>query len=81
MVAYVNIGSYYFIGIPTGIILGWILKLGVLGIWAGMIGGTGIQTLILIIMTIRCDWDREAIIARERVVKWSVPGKEMKLNS
>ena len=30
MAAYVNIGSYYFIGIPIGIFLGWILKLGVL---------------------------------------------------
>ncbi|CAL9092015.1 unnamed protein product [Musa acuminata var. zebrina] len=76
MAAYVNIGSYYFIGIPIGIFLGWILKLGVLGIWAGMIGGTGIQTLILTILTIRCDWDREAIIARERVKKWSVPDEE-----
>ncbi|CAD5177237.1 unnamed protein product [Musa acuminata subsp. malaccensis] len=76
MAAYVNVGSYYFIGIPIGIFLGWVLKLGVLGIWAGMIGGTGIQTLILTILTIRCDWDREAIIARERVKKWSVPDEE-----
>ena len=30
------------------------------GIWGGMIfGGTAIQTLILCIMTIRCDWDKE----------------------
>ncbi|URE17092.1 protein TRANSPARENT TESTA [Musa troglodytarum] len=29
------------------------------GIWAGMIGGTGIQTLILAYLTIRCDWDKE----------------------
>lgn len=30
------------------------------GIWAGMIfGGTAIQTLILCLMTIRCDWNKE----------------------
>jgi len=30
------------------------------GIWAGMIfGGTAIQTLILAIITIRCDWEKE----------------------
>ena len=30
------------------------------GIWMGMIfGGTGIQTLILLIITIRCDWEGE----------------------
>jgi MATE family multidrug resistance protein len=30
MVAYVNIGCYYFIGIPMGILLGWLFNLGVL---------------------------------------------------
>lgn len=30
------------------------------GIWAGMIfGGTFIQTLILALITIRCDWEKE----------------------
>ncbi|KAJ8648090.1 hypothetical protein MRB53_001113 [Persea americana] len=29
------------------------------GIWAGMIGGTAIQTLILAFVTIRCNWDEE----------------------
>ena len=30
------------------------------GIWAGMIfGGTAVQTLILAIITIRCDWEKE----------------------
>ncbi|URE17095.1 protein TRANSPARENT TESTA [Musa troglodytarum] len=59
LVAYVNIGTYYIIGIPCGLILGWIFEFGVQGIWAGMIGGTGIQTLILAYLTIRCDWDKE----------------------
>lgn len=95
-VAYVNIGSYYLIGVPMGVLLGWLFNLGVLvraasstslsswvvavvaftlrsrrrtddfcvrnllqGIWAGMIGGTAVQTLILAIMTIRCDWEKE----------------------
>lgn len=30
------------------------------GIWAGMIfGGTALQTVILAIITIRCDWEKE----------------------
>uniref|UniRef100_A0ACD5WT85 Uncharacterized protein n=1 Tax=Avena sativa TaxID=4498 RepID=A0ACD5WT85_AVESA len=71
MVAYVNIGSYYIIGIPMGILLGWLFNLGVLGIWAGMIGGTAVQTLILAIITIRCNWEEEALIASTRMDKWS----------
>ncbi|KAH1253264.1 Protein DETOXIFICATION 27 [Glycine max] len=59
-VAYINIGCYYLIGFPLGIIMGWVFKSGVIGIWGGMIfGGTAIQTLILIIVTIRCDWEKE----------------------
>ncbi|KAM3315837.1 hypothetical protein ACQJBY_034145 [Aegilops geniculata] len=70
-VAYVNIGSYYLIGVPMGVLLGWLFNLGVLGIWAGMIGGTAVQTLILAIMTIRCDWVKEAMVASTRMDKWS----------
>ncbi|WZY80291.1 hypothetical protein YC2023_026675 [Brassica napus] len=34
------------------------------GIWAGMIfGGTAIQTLILIFIVTRCDWDKEQACA------------------
>ncbi|CAM0871818.1 unnamed protein product [Alopecurus aequalis] len=71
MVAYVNIGCYYFIGIPMGILFGWLFNYGVLGIWAGMIGGTAVQTLILAIITMRCDWEKEALVASTRMDKWS----------
>lgn len=33
------------------------------GIWGGMIfGGTGIQTLVLIYITARCDWDKQVYV-------------------
>lgn len=71
-VAYVNIGCYYVIGLPLGILMGWVFKSGVTGIWGGMIfGGTAMQTLILIIVTARCDWEKEAKEASSRVKKWS----------
>ncbi|KAG2284581.1 hypothetical protein Bca52824_055801 [Brassica carinata] len=71
-VAYINLGCYYCIGIPLGILMGWIFKFGVMGIWAGMIfGGTAVQTMILILITMRCEWEKEAQIAQARVNKWS----------
>uniref|UniRef100_A0A2P2NGX9 Uncharacterized protein n=1 Tax=Rhizophora mucronata TaxID=61149 RepID=A0A2P2NGX9_RHIMU len=40
--------------------MGWLFNLGVEGIWGGMIlGGTAIQTVILAIITIKCDWEKE----------------------
>lgn len=67
MVAYINIGTYYLVGIPIGMLMGWVFDLGVLGIWSGMIGGTAVQTLILAIITIRCDWEKEALLASTRM--------------
>lgn len=44
-----------------------LLLLRVQGIWAGMIfGGTATQTLILAIITVRCDWDKEVIEQRRK---------------
>lgn len=72
LVAYVNLGCYYIIGLPLGVLIGWVFKLGVKGIWGGMIfGGTAVQTVILVIITVRSDWDKEAEKARINVNKWS----------
>ncbi|KAF8694723.1 hypothetical protein HU200_037809 [Digitaria exilis] len=71
LVAYVNIGSYYLIGVPFGVILAWGFHYGVTGIWVGMIGGTTVQTLILAYITLRCDWNEEALKASSRVQRWN----------
>nr|TKR99290.1 protein TRANSPARENT TESTA 12-like [Populus alba] len=72
LVAYVNLGCYYIIGLPLGVLIGLVFKLGVKGIWGGMIfGGTAVQTVILVIITMRSDWDKEAEKARINVNKWS----------
>ncbi|KAG8632872.1 hypothetical protein MANES_18G062732v8 [Manihot esculenta] len=60
LVAYINIGSYYIVGVPLGACLGWLLHFGFTGIWAGMLIGTVVQTLILIIITMKCEWEKEA---------------------
>ncbi|KAF7815681.1 protein DETOXIFICATION 41-like [Senna tora] len=59
LVAYVNLGSYYLIGLPLGCVLGFKTSLGVAGMWWGMIAGIFIQTVTLIILTIRTNWEAE----------------------
>ncbi|KAF3970953.1 hypothetical protein CMV_005404 [Castanea mollissima] len=68
-VASVNVGCYYIIGIPLGAVLGFYFDLGAKGIWSKMIGGTFIQTLILISFTFRTDWTKEVEKAKMRLDK------------
>lgn len=69
-VAYVNVGCYYVVGIPLGCLLGFKFDLGAKGIWSGMIGGTVMQTIILLWVTFRTDWNKEVETARRRLDKW-----------
>ncbi|KAI9093717.1 hypothetical protein K1719_027166 [Acacia pycnantha] len=76
IVAYVNIGCYYLIGIPVGVILSKILHMQVKGIWLGMLFGTLVQTIVLIIITCKTDWDEQVELARRRVDRYSVDDQE-----
>ncbi|KAI4383261.1 hypothetical protein MLD38_009122 [Melastoma candidum] len=73
-VAYINVGCYYIVGIPLGSLLGFHFNLGAKGIWGGMIGGTVMQTLILMWITFRTDWNKEVEEARRRLNKWQDQG-------
>ncbi|XP_022721036.1 protein DETOXIFICATION 36-like [Durio zibethinus] len=72
-VAYVNVGCYYAVGIPLGCVLGFKYDLGAKGIWSGMIGGTLMQTIVLLWVTFRTDWNKEVEKARNRLDRWDVP--------
>ncbi|KAK6160550.1 hypothetical protein DH2020_003931 [Rehmannia glutinosa] len=70
LVAYVNIACYYLFGVPLGLILGYTLKMGVQGIWYGMVVGTVVQTIILFWIVYKTNWNKEASIAAKRIKKW-----------
>uniref|UniRef100_A0A7N0RGS1 Protein DETOXIFICATION n=1 Tax=Kalanchoe fedtschenkoi TaxID=63787 RepID=A0A7N0RGS1_KALFE len=67
VVAYVNLATYYIIGLPIGCVLGFKTSLGVAGIWWGMIIGVLLQTVTLIILTARTNWSNEVLKAEERL--------------
>lgn len=69
VVAYVNLTTYYIIGLPIGCVLGFKTSLGAAGIWWGMIIGVILQTATLIIITARTNWDAEAAKAIDRLKK------------
>ncbi|KAH9787794.1 G-type lectin S-receptor-like serine/threonine-protein kinase SD2-2 [Citrus sinensis] len=70
LVAYINLFCYYVVGLPFGFLLGYKLKFGVQGIWIGMICGTLLQTLILLYIVYKTNWNKEVEQASERMRKW-----------
>ncbi|KAK1392053.1 Protein DETOXIFICATION [Heracleum sosnowskyi] len=71
-VAYVNITCCYLIGIPIGVVLGYVLQLQVKGVWVGMLLGILTQTTVLVVITYKTDWEKQVSIAEQRINKWSV---------
>eukprot|EP00253_Pinus_taeda_P025060 PITA_25060 len=71
IVAYVNIICYYFIGLPFGLILGFVFDLSIMGIWIGMICGTAIQTIVLGFITWKTNWEKEVMRINHQVTTMS----------
>ncbi|XP_061343668.1 protein DETOXIFICATION 16-like isoform X2 [Gastrolobium bilobum] len=65
--AFVNLGSYYLVGIPSAIVLAFVLHIGGKGLWLGIICALIVQVISLMIITIRTDWEQEAKKATDRV--------------
>lgn len=70
LVAYINLGCYYVFGLPLGYLLGYVAKLGTKGLWLGMIAGAALQTLLLLIILYKTNWNKEVNDTTERMRKW-----------
>lgn len=54
-----NLGAFYLVGIPVGVILGFVLHFKAKGLWIGIVGGSIVQTIFLSIITARTDWNKQ----------------------
>lgn len=71
--AFVNLGSYYLVGIPFAILLAFVLHIGGRGLWLGMICALIVQASSLGIITVRTNWKEEAKKATDRVCNSAIP--------
>ncbi|MBA0785759.1 hypothetical protein Gotri_026647 [Gossypium trilobum] len=73
--AYANLAAYYLVGIPAGVLCGFVLKLRGEGLWVGMVVGSGVQMLLLSLVIAFTNWKKEAIKARERMLHGTLAGE------
>lgn len=71
--AYINLGSYYLVGIPLAIVFSFVIHIGGKGLWLGIICALILQGLSLLTVTMRTNWEKEAKKATERVYDTTVP--------
>ncbi|MBA0692914.1 hypothetical protein Goari_010436 [Gossypium aridum] len=57
--AYVNLGAFYLIGLPVGIILGFVGHLNGRGLWLGIVVGSIVQTILLSLCAIFTNWEKQ----------------------
>ncbi|KAF5475702.1 hypothetical protein F2P56_007478 [Juglans regia] len=76
LVAYINIGSYFLIGVPVGVLLAFVADLEIKGLWIGMIIGIVVQCLVLGYITFRTDWNEQVKKASERLNRWFLNSPE-----
>ncbi|CAK8534226.1 unnamed protein product [Lathyrus sativus] len=65
--AYVNLGSFYLVGIPCSVVFAFVLHMKGQGLFLGLIIALIIQVVCFVIVTLRTDWDKEANKAAIRV--------------
>ncbi|KAG6743167.1 hypothetical protein POTOM_054115 [Populus tomentosa] len=70
--AYINLGAYYFVGIPVAVLLCFILHLRGKGLWIGILTGNIVQATLLALITGLTDWEKQATKARERIFEGTV---------
>ncbi|KAL6007397.1 Protein DETOXIFICATION 16 [Asimina triloba] len=57
--ACVNLGAYYLVGIPTAVLLAFVLHVGGKGLWMGIVCGIFVQVLSLGAITAYTNWEEE----------------------
>ncbi|XP_022973952.1 protein DETOXIFICATION 3-like isoform X2 [Cucurbita maxima] len=67
--AYVNLGSYYIVGIPMAAVLAFVVHLRVKGLWIGLVSGATLQSFLFALITTFTNWHKQALKARERVLE------------
>ncbi|OMO63528.1 Multi antimicrobial extrusion protein [Corchorus olitorius] len=65
--AYINLGSFYLVGLPSAILFTFVFKIGGKGLWIGILCGSSLQAFLLTVITMRTNWELQAAKARESV--------------
>ncbi|XP_023515399.1 protein DETOXIFICATION 16-like isoform X2 [Cucurbita pepo subsp. pepo] len=73
MGAYINLASFYLVGIPCSITLAFVLDMKGKGLWLGVVSAFLVQVVFFLGITVRTNWDKQAEEASNRGRDYTVP--------
>ncbi|RXI02473.1 hypothetical protein DVH24_030402 [Malus domestica] len=59
----INLIAYYAVRIPTAVVFAFVLHIGGMGLWMGIICGLVVQLTALVVVNLRTDWNKEFLIS------------------
>ncbi|XVE55017.1 hypothetical protein DITRI_Ditri03aG0127200 [Diplodiscus trichospermus] len=67
--AFANLGAYYLVAVPVAAVLGFVVHFKVKGLLIGMTSGVALQVIILGLVTLFTNWEKQASKARKRMME------------
>ncbi|KAG2709483.1 hypothetical protein I3760_05G241600 [Carya illinoinensis] len=65
--AFINLGAYYVVGIPSAVLFAFVFHFGGMGLWMGIISALSVQVIALITVNRYTDWNIEAMKSKHGV--------------
>ncbi|XP_061339184.1 protein DETOXIFICATION 48-like [Gastrolobium bilobum] len=63
--ANINLGSFYLVGMPVAILLGFVAKMGFAGLWLGLLAAQAACAVLMLLVLCRTDWNVQVERAKE----------------
>ncbi|MFQ6634267.1 hypothetical protein Gotur_011338 [Gossypium turneri] len=54
--ANINLGSFYAVGLPIAVVMGFVMDIGLLGLWLGLLAAQVVCAIVMVIVVARTDW-------------------------
>ncbi|PSR99961.1 Protein DETOXIFICATION like [Actinidia chinensis var. chinensis] len=63
--ANINLGSFYLVGFPVAIVMGFVAKMGFSGLWLGLVAAQASCAFLMLVVLVKTDWISQAQRARD----------------
>lgn len=63
--ANINLGSFYMVGMPVAMLLGFIFNTGLVGLWLGLLAAQATCAFLMLLVLLRTDWNLQALRAKQ----------------